>query len=1323
MASEKLTARYDPYQEMENYLEKVAEELDEVFNQLSKKSAESPGKLETNWPPNSSCNDANKDNRYSTENGDYLTNNLGGRFDDVILELQLPERIVCQACAEGIEKVYFGDNCSSGIFPNNMRYRLSSTKRKRCHSRSLDQSSLQLPDCYEDKSALLLKVKVLNTTPPTPVRRSSLNRFQTIIAHQQKQLERQDSDGGPHLEVATQTSPTCSRSSSFTWLSDRSDTGNCSSTEEAVTPCSSTDDSVTDHHISCGSSTESSVTPPGRSDEPESGIGTASPPHHRYSKSGNQKCRRKETWERLQRRHADRRVTIKHTEPPVWSTPAVEISDQFYRPATRPNRLPLTSESEFPVKNVSYELPSPTAVSLDGGGGEVNSELGGACKSSSAPHLIKSTQTLPCRTKYTGESKKWKHPKCHSEQYLEEIEAKEACKWLRAAGFPQYAQMYEDLQFPIDVNGVQKDHPFLDLDSLQSLFRRLHALNRCANMKLDFVPKHAGDDSDSEGECALSENWTFQRESRRWSRVDDIVNTAMMLQQQLQSSSPVEHHHPGNQQQENHDLQPSQPSCGGNFGNNTMSQPPLQSAEQLQTAAVAVDASDAALISRFRRSGSERIRDGAKAILRRVESLKTRRRKQRNRDGVIIGSPQIIDMASMQQRMKELNCVDVTPPDSPVTDDHIKSKRFLAKPESLDSLAYSDSELSWRNDYTDANSNNTKPLLDFMAFDGSNDFSSPNGSQDSRTYKTKYNDSVDSVSSAMQDSDQELTTKSKGSVVRWHSFQKTKHQPNALAGQMVGSLTVGQLLVLRKFALLKLTAIMERYCPTHRTGWNWELPKFMRKTKMPDPKDKTVFGAPLIANVQKYGSSLPPFVPSAFRWLEDNALDHVGLFRKPGVKSRIQRLKQLAEAEPNDVKFENHQAYDVADMVKQYFRELPEALLTNKLSESFIAIFQHVPVYLQKEAVHYTVLLLPDEHREALFALLDFLCHVSSKSNVNQMSASNLAVCLAPSLFHLGNSGAWSSSHPHGGSAGGSTPSSPVTSHNRSSSVSPRRNHHQSSANSTIAVGLPDSKQLGQNKAAHDCLLFLIKHYRQLFAMSEDVMSQCHFSYMDESIPISLEELGAEMGHDWRGYLNACTSALLKEAKEKNRGWVAVGSFENVDISYKKVGDGHPLRLWRVCTEVEAPPAEVLARILWERHVWDANLVSARVVAKMDARADLYQYADSAMSPHPAKDFCVARSWRTDLNRGGCAVVETSVEHPDAKQPAAGAVRGIVLASRYLIEPCGSGRSRVLHLSRVDTKGRTCEWYNKIFGHITSKYLSAIRKSFEHSADGPESKV
>ena len=39
------------------------------------------------------------------------------------------------------------------------------------------------------------------------------------------------------------------------------------------------------------------------------------------------------------------------------------------------------------------------------------------------------------------------------------------------------------------------------------------------------------------------------------------------------------------------------------------------------------------------------------------------------------------------------------------------------------------------------------------------------------------------------------------------------------------------------------------------------------------------------------------------------------------------------------VDFETLQAYDVADLLKQYFRELPECLLTNKLSETFISIF------------------------------------------------------------------------------------------------------------------------------------------------------------------------------------------------------------------------------------------------------------------------------------------------------------------------------------------------------------------------------------------------
>lgn len=48
---------------------------------------------------------------------------------------------------------------------------------------------------------------------------------------------------------------------------------------------------------------------------------------------------------------------------------------------------------------------------------------------------------------------------------------------------------FADSQFPIDLSSVAKDHPFLDKDPLQSLYRRLVTLNRCATMRLDGVQK------------------------------------------------------------------------------------------------------------------------------------------------------------------------------------------------------------------------------------------------------------------------------------------------------------------------------------------------------------------------------------------------------------------------------------------------------------------------------------------------------------------------------------------------------------------------------------------------------------------------------------------------------------------------------------------------------------------------------------------------------------------------------------------------------------------------------------------------------------------
>ena len=85
---------------------------------------------------------------------------------------------------------------------------------------------------------------------------------------------------------------------------------------------------------------------------------------------------------------------------------------------------------------------------------------------------------------------------------------------------------------------------------------------------------------------------------------------------------------------------------------------------------LADDASnDPVILGSFRRSSSERLRHGAKSLLRQMESLRSRSRRRpalvRPADGsLVISGPQLLDASGMEDRMKELNCVDLSPADS-----------------------------------------------------------------------------------------------------------------------------------------------------------------------------------------------------------------------------------------------------------------------------------------------------------------------------------------------------------------------------------------------------------------------------------------------------------------------------------------------------------------------------------------------------------------------------------------------------------------------------------------------------------------------------------
>uniref|UniRef100_A0A3Q4AWT9 Uncharacterized protein n=1 Tax=Mola mola TaxID=94237 RepID=A0A3Q4AWT9_MOLML len=1001
---------------------------------------------------------------------------------------------------------------------------------------------------------------------------------------------------------------------------------------------------------------------------------------------------------------------------------------------------------------------------------------------------------------------------------LNKIEAKEACTWLRAAGFPQYAQLYEDALFPIDISSVTRDHDFLDRDAIEAL---------------------CSEDSDEDEPCAISGRWTFERDSKRWSRMEEleVFSTlptddapSLFLKDQVSQKVKLALREGNSSESVLTDLS-EQPEVGS------------------------IHSSGTSMCSSLDQGECKTTRSRAKSFLKRMESLRVlsgatskRKKKGSSSGGKIEISGPVIKEGLDDDKLQRLNCVDISSinlnqnlnhnrnPTQTMTLNRNRSVSYSTQNSSgstgsSQSEASSGSAVSTPSPVTRARSHSTAaapskrggmylegfdPFIDEqnrrnnfsegMIFfylpeghkpgtfpkalkDGSSRNNNRNdngnaailrgrqsrhqrcGSSGSVNSRLSFYDNVpytereeeedgdeqkleqvlqhvsglqrfvnawseavngeeeeeeedeeeegdsdsalESVSpcpsSPLQNrleetengSDQDSTgnplgedgmrerrdsgvgaslTRTSRSKLRWPSFQNS-HRPSLASAQLqISCQSVLQMNLLQKLSLLQLTALLEKHTPTNKHGFSWAVPKFMKRIKVRDYKDINVFGVPLQVIVQRTGQPLPQGIQQAMRYLRNQCLDQVGLFRKSGVKSRIQALRQMNEASGAEggVNYEGQSAYDVADMLKQYFRDLPEPLLTSKLSETFLQIYQYMPKELRLQAVRAAVLLLPDENREALRTLLCLLSDVTASVSENQMTPTNLAVCLAPSLFHLNTL-------------------------RRKESSSPRCVKQ--------TLGKPDQRDLNENLAATHGLAHMIQECRKLFRIPEE-MNRCRNSYVEQALlPRRLEDFASgEVGQGgYRAYLQDSLDALLKEAKDKFKGYDSCSTPEHAELACRKVHDGFPLRLWKVTVEVPASPEEVLTRVLREQGHWDEDLLESRTVQTLDEKTEVYQYVRNTMAPHPTKDHLVLRTWQTDLPKGACALVCTSVDHDSA---AVVGVRANVLMSRYYIEPCGGSKSRLTHISRIDCRGRFPEWYNKLYGHLCAAEVARIRDSF-----------
>ncbi|XP_032390478.1 rho GTPase-activating protein 7 isoform X2 [Etheostoma spectabile] len=1139
------------------------------------------------------------------------------------------------------------------------------------------------------------------------------------------------------------------------------------------------------------------------------------------------------------------------------------------------------------------------------------------------------------------------------ERRLSEIEAKEACDWLQAAGFPQYVQLFKDCRFPVDIEWAKRDHDFLDRDALDSLCRRLSTLNKCVEMRLEpRRSKRRGDDCNEEDFCAISPNWTYDRRTRRWRRLDSTVDVLRLSDSptgprdlslcevadrhdvcSIHSSSSTESEgHNGHRKSPGDDAESTTATVPSNPDNQeastsssrcsstnktpsleaSFSGPPSPGGSGGGSSTVSLEAEGCFPDKPPRKKGTSLLRKMEKLRLRgtsgllasahggsrpqhvgngpvQVQDHERRERMERlhgpsslqgrpnSRESSLPSSPRTISSSSSNSQSESSSTVS-TP--SPVARVRANCKRSNSGVGVVGATTRNNQNHTGTQDYRNQINNNNNssssscssvglvfqiphghkpgtfptslahkhallsPIIDntsvnwrtgsFHGYRGKQDHcprgtsslatgdqdpsssSSPcdvavpgplqvldhrmsvydnvpddlqlseseggsggsgsdaermgeesemsrllagedvfsaldsvlerigdlqqlvstwsenlseddsqRGSSSSLPSSPFSQDSPGNSSSAASpcpsspsdihldvqhpeeteeeeeeevQSNKEITvneeepkTRSpqprKSRVSQQLQWSSEQSLPSLLTSPGVESQSVSQFLLLQKHSLLKLTALMDKYSPSSKQGWNWTVPKSPRKTKVMEVKGRRVFGVPLLLSVQQTGEPLPPSILRALVYLRDECLEQVGLFRKSGVKSRIQYLRELVESDPDGVSFDGQSAFDVADMVKQYFRDLPEPIFTSKLCESFLHIYQYFPKDQQLVAAQAAILLLPDENRMALRTLLFFLRDVVACVVENQMTPTNIAVCLAPSLFHLNTL--------------------------KRDANAARSSHRK------YSLGRPDQRDLSENLAATQGLANMITEAQRLFQLPNFWPGQR--SGEEGGGPVSPGQSGAqEEQGERRSKLQRSTQHLLAEAREKSRCWESHAAPEHVELAFKKMADGCPLWMWRGSVEVDAPQEELLGRLLRDQELWEGSLSHAAVIQTLSKDTEVYRYhlQGHGLGFRPPQEHLLLRTWQADPSAGPLYLSSVSTEHPEVLSEG---VRAHVYSCLYLLEPTGARKTRLTHLCRTDTRGRSQEWHNKVSGHLLASGLLAIRDSFR--AEHKETKI
>ncbi|ACY70540.1 hypothetical protein DVIR88_6g0077 [Drosophila virilis] len=158
-------------------------------------------------------------------------------------------------------------------------------------------------------------------------------------------------------------------------------------------------------------------------------------------------------------------------------------------------------------------------------------------------------------------------------------------------------------------------------------------------------------------------------------------------------------------------------------------------------------------------------------------------------------------------------------------------------------------------------------------------------------------------------------------------------------------------------------------------------------------------------------SNVPMFIIICIEYLEEHGLQKVGLFRVSTSQKRVKQLREQFDKNCNMCIPDNTCPHDVATLLKEFLRDLPEPLLCKRLYSTFLETQRIRNRRLQLEAISHLIKLLPVVHRDTLYVLLKFLGNVAAhcddicspdgtiQMNGNKMDSNNLSTVFAPNIL------------------------------------------------------------------------------------------------------------------------------------------------------------------------------------------------------------------------------------------------------------------------------------------------------------------------------------